>query len=111
MDERSGGFIPSGPLLSPPPSSLASSTIRVSLPQARAHPLKAGSAKESELIRYLDERILHVQRRFAKRGTQPTSRLDPKLDVDGYKSFGEAAKDVESLVDLLWMSGTRAYIL
>jgi hypothetical protein len=108
MNGRSGGFLQSGPLLSPPPSSLASSA-RVSLPHSRALPLKSGSAKESELLRYLDERILHIQRRFAKRGVRQSSAPHTKEDVEGYKSFAEAAKDIEELVDILWMSGTRGY--
>lgn len=109
MNHQAGGFIPPSYLLSPPASSLSSSATHVILPQARAQPLKAGSTKESELVRFLDEKTLHIQRRFAKRGTSVTSAFNPKIDVKGYESFSEAAKDVDSLVDLLWMSGTREY--
>lgn len=28
----------------------------------------------------------------------------------GYKKFGEAAKDLETLVDVVWVSGTCAFI-
>lgn len=44
-----------------------------------------------------------MQRRFAKRDS-----VDPgSHDVRGYKSFSEAAKDMEELFDIIWVSGTR----
>lgn len=117
-----GGFIP----YSPPPSSVASSNTTFGLPHPRKSPLKAGGNKESSFIRYVDQQILHIQRRFAKRdashGDQgvkevddegrimqeaSTKKLDEWYDVPGYSSFGAAAKDVEQLVDVIWVSGTR----
>lgn len=126
MSEEPGGFIP----LSPPPSSIASSSLRSTLPHPRRTPLKTGGAKESTFIRFVDQRILHVQRRFAKRDSslglrnahikevdeegrlvqeigETTARSDDWNDVPGYAGFGEAAAEVEEIVNVIWISGTR----
>nr|POE59087.1 hypothetical protein CFP56_24357 [Quercus suber] len=114
----SGGF-----LVSPPPSSIASSVVPASvLPQPRNTPLRAGGSKESTLVRYLDQHVLHIQRRFAKRTTPSTSgdpeaaialpiKADTFSDVEGYASMREACKDVSELVDLVWVSGTPRLIV
>jgi len=109
--EASGGFI-----LSPPPSSVAPSSTSAtsSLPHPRATPLRPGGSKESTFIRYVDQRILHIQRRFAKR-TSPTGsglsdvdrdKADSWGDVKGYGSMRAACEDVEELVGVIWVSGT-----
>lgn len=130
MTEGAGGFVP----LSPPPSSVASSSLNTALPQPRRSPLKPGGTKESSFIRYVDQKILHIQRRFAKRDSslgQGSGRVkevdeegrmiqeidDPAsaglakseewYDVPGYTSFGEAAGEVEEVVGVTWVSGTR----
>ncbi|KAF2140093.1 uncharacterized protein K452DRAFT_253883 [Aplosporella prunicola CBS 121167] len=93
-----GGFFrPS--VLSPPPSS---STATSALPHPRSKPLKTGGNKESAFIRYVDERIRQIQRRFAKRGTGGTVTGD----VKGYDNFADASKEVDQLVDVVWVSGT-----
>ncbi|CAD0115537.1 unnamed protein product [Aureobasidium uvarum] len=129
MSDLAGGFVP----LSPPPSSVASSNTPNSLPQPRRTPLKPGGTKESRLIRHVDQQILHIQRRFAKRdpslghgvrevdeeGRMIEQLNDPATekrlqqsdewnDVKGYSGFGEAAKDVDELVAVIWISGTPA---
>jgi hypothetical protein len=101
-DEDQGGFLPST-LISPPHSSLASSPATPKLPHPREHPLKPGSAKESTLIRFVDESIMKIQRRFARRGSEMENAM-------GYKSFAEVVKDFERIIDLLWLSGTRKSI-
>lgn len=118
-----GGFLESA-LLSPPPSSHASSSTNGALPRPRNSPLKAGGPKESALIRYVDQGILYIQRRFAKRArsggdeeidsVQITGTVRPEIAAadderasTGYKSFSEAAVDIERLVDVIWISGTR----
>ncbi|GAM83120.1 hypothetical protein ANO11243_011060 [Dothideomycetidae sp. 11243] len=122
---QAGGFFP----YSPAPSSVASSSATALLPHPRAAPLKPGGSKESTFIRYADQQLLTIQRKFAKRdaapGTsatqqdelgrlidtdEPMRKLDKSeqwQDVPGYKSFAEAAREVEALVGVTWVSGTR----
>lgn len=122
---QAGGFLP----YSPAPSSVASSAANALLPHPRASPLRPGGSKESSFIRYVDQQILDIQRKFAKRDAAPgVSAVDgdelgrrvdsdePKRvldeserwhDVAGYKSFAEAARDVETVVGVIWVSGTR----
>ncbi|KIW09008.1 uncharacterized protein PV09_00905 [Verruconis gallopava] len=102
---RGGGFLPDQ-MLSPPPSSIASgSTVAAALPHPRAHPLKPGGAKESAFIRFVDQGILKIERRYAKRGT---SMADKNEDASsrGYENFEELVQDVEKLFELIWVSGT-----
>lgn len=113
QESQSGGFI-----LSPPASSIASSIAggKSALPHPRNTPLRAGGSKESAFIRYADSRILNVQRRFARRTTFSTNALEdgskPQVvdawpgDVKGYANMKEACKDIEELVDVVWVSGT-----
>jgi hypothetical protein len=98
----SGGFLRSE-LITPPPSSAASSTVANSLPSPRQHPLKSGGPKESAFIRYVDQGILLAKRRWAKRKFDDGSAGE----VKGYHSFKEAGKDLDSLIDVVWVSGTR----
>ena len=39
--------------------------------------------------------------------TARVARSEEWYDVPGYASFGEAAKDVEELLGVTWVSGTR----
>ncbi|EON68987.1 hypothetical protein W97_08245 [Coniosporium apollinis CBS 100218] len=96
-----GGFL-QHQAFSPTPSATASSSSAYALPHPRARPLKAGGPKESAFIRYVDDSILHIQRQFAKRDNE--AALGP--EDRGYASFGEAAKDIERLLDIIWVSGT-----
>lgn len=100
-----GGFIPPS-LPSPAPSSaLSSATISHSLPQQRHHPLKPGSGKETAVINYVDSHILAINRRHAKKFS---SSFSGEKDEDrGYERFREVVKDIEAVVDMLWVSGTR----
>lgn len=126
-----GGFIP----FSPPASSVASATPHA-LPHPRSTPLKPGGTKESSFIRYVDNQILHIQRRFAKRDAHlkrsgvremdeegreleevnddasmgQLGRPDEWRDVPGYPTFADAARDVEELVGVTWVSGTRTLL-
>lgn len=106
---------PGGFILSPPPSSVASSRSNAqnSLPHPRDSPLRPGGSKESAFIRYVDQRILHIQRRFAKRTTPSLTGEEPEKDaaavwdsVKGYTSMREAFQEVGELVDVIWISGT-----
>ncbi|MGG6497510.1 UNVERIFIED_CONTAM: hypothetical protein NY603_31765, partial [Bacteroidetes bacterium 56_B9] len=73
-----------------------------------------GGSKESAFIRYVDQQMLHIQRRFAKRTSPQTNQLsdidrdkaDSWGDVKGYASMKEACKEVEELLNVIWISGT-----
>ncbi|PCG95750.1 Hypothetical protein PENO1_071870 [Penicillium occitanis (nom. inval.)] len=79
------------------------------------HPLKPGGAKESSLINYVDGKILRINRRHAKKFS---SVIDDQNDADGgdkdkdeeqakgYESFKEVVKDIEEVIDVVWVSGT-----
>ncbi|KAF2765455.1 hypothetical protein EJ03DRAFT_279974 [Teratosphaeria nubilosa] len=103
-------------MLSPAASSTPSTSAsdRTALPHPRNSPLRPGGSKESAFIRYVDQQILHIQRRFAKR-TSPTGhglsdidrdKADDWGDVKGYSSIREVCKDIEELVGVVWVSGT-----
>ncbi|KAF7197824.1 hypothetical protein HII31_00913 [Pseudocercospora fuligena] len=105
---------PGGFMLSPPASSTVSSNAHPTLPHPRDAPLKPGGSKEGAFIRYVDQQILHIQRRFAKRTSPESAHLsnvdrekaDSWGDVKGYGSMKEACKDIEQLIDVIWVSGT-----
>ena len=105
-----GGFLE--PTLPSPPPSLVQSTSSVStvLPQPRSTPLKSGAAKESTFIDHVDRKLLGISRRYEKRYNTDFED-QPSLDIEGrgYESFGELAKDLEGVIDVIWMSGTRGY--
>lgn len=44
-----------------------------------------------------------ISRRFVKKFEDPK----PGEDLVGYKGAGELCKDVEALMDIIWLSGTR----
>ncbi len=103
-----GGFL-QPTLPSPPPSSShSSSNAPKILPQPRSTPLKAGSSKESSFIDYVDRKLLAVSRRYEKRFNTDFEE-DDQLNVTGrgYEDFGELAKDLEAVIDVVWVSGTR----
>lgn len=103
-----GGFL-QPTLPSPPVSSFeylpAGNTI---LRQPRSTPLKPGSAKESSFIDYVDKTLLGISRRYEKRYNngfedEATSGIEGR----GYESYGELASDLEGVIDVVWVSGTR----
>lgn len=101
-----GGFLPPS-LPSPSPSTFSSSSTASNLPHPRTNPLRAGSAKEDAARRYVEGRLLHVSRRYAKK-FQP--REDGEGDaVVGYESFADVARDLGEVVDVVWLSGTRTF--
>jgi hypothetical protein len=90
----------------PPASSIASTYEPNPLPRHRKHPLNPGGPKESELIRYLDQSVGRVQLRVQNRAN---IRKSPVIGDDGkgYRTFAEAAKELEGLADVIWVSGSR----
>lgn len=107
LNQPPGGFILS------PPTSVASSAAHGSLPRPRNSPLRPGGSKESTFIRYVDDQILRIQRRFAKRTTPDVNGDSIEKDaaaiwdnVEGYHSMREVCKEMEDLVSTVWISGT-----
>ena len=94
----------------PPASSIASTNQPSPLPLHRKHPLKPGGPKESELIHYLDQNVGKVQVRVHNR---VNIRKSPVIGDDGkgYNTFAEAARDLEGLVDVVWVSSSRQSFL
>ncbi|PGH06243.1 ribosomal RNA-processing protein 7 [Blastomyces parvus] len=100
-----GGFIPAS-LPSPPASSVYStSTVAPNLPQQRKQALRPGSAKETTVINFVDSHILAINRRHAKKFSSAFAADESEADR-GYENFREVAKDIEAIVDVLWVSGT-----
>lgn len=96
---------PADDLPTPPASSAAPSQHASPLPQPRKHPLKPGGSRESELIRYLDHGINRIQKRVDNRMTN--RKLKPTSGEEaGYSAFWEVAKDLDGLVDVVWVSGS-----
>lgn len=99
-----GGFLPQTGLPSPAPSSAsAASRAASALPHPRNRSLQPGSSKEDMVRRYVEERLLHVSRRYVKKFGNP----EPGDSVVGYKTFGEVSRDLDGIVNVLWLSGTR----
>lgn len=98
---RSG--IPSLPSPAPSNSSTWAST---GLPHPRGHALRPGSAKEDKVRQYVSTRISHISRRFLKYKSGETQLGD---EVVGYKSMGELCKDLDELINIIWLSGTRKF--
>ncbi|KHN95174.1 meiotic recombination protein DMC1 [Metarhizium album ARSEF 1941] len=72
------------------------------LPHPRGHSLRPGSSKEDMVRRYVEDRLLLISRRHVKKFGNPS----PGDEVTGFKSFGEVAKELDGLVNILWKSGT-----
>ncbi|ESZ94457.1 hypothetical protein SBOR_5175 [Sclerotinia borealis F-4128] len=98
---ESGGFL-SNSLPSPSPSNASVSSISSNLPQPRTKPLRAGSAKEQAARRYVENKLLHISRRYTKKFADAAEGNT----VTGYVSMKEVAKDISEIIDVLWLSGT-----
>ncbi|CAO2658041.1 Nn.00g073010.m01.CDS01 [Neocucurbitaria sp. VM-36] len=92
-------------LPTPPASSATLSQHASPLPQPRRHPLKPGGPRESELIRYLDHAVNCIQKRVDNRITNRRVKPAPG-EEEGYRAFWEVAKDLDGIVDVVWVSGS-----
>ncbi|TGZ83555.1 hypothetical protein EX30DRAFT_338181 [Ascodesmis nigricans] len=93
--QSAGGFLTSAPS-SPGLSTVSPGTLQYRpLPKPHEQPLRSGSRQESNFIRYLDNDLLTISRKFAKQSLP-----------GGYTTMAEPAADMEKLVDLLWISST-----
>lgn len=101
-------------MLSPAPtmSVSGSSVVHSELPSPRRTPLRSGSKKETALINYLDHGIAQINRRFAYKDTSTSheSQIDDGVvgssAIKGYRGFKDASRDIERLLDVVWVSGT-----
>jgi hypothetical protein len=93
-------------LPTPPASSAAPSQHASPLPQPRSNPLKPGGPRESELIRYLDHGVNSIQKRVDNRVNNRKVQPVPG-EEEGYRAFWEVVKDLDGLVDVVWVSGSR----
>ncbi|RKF83342.1 putative meiotic recombination protein dmc1 [Golovinomyces cichoracearum] len=74
------------------------------LPKPRSRPLRPGCRKEDTVRQYLDQKILNVSRRYAKK-FQP--REEQRVgDVTGYVNMDQVASDIGRLADVVWLTGT-----
>lgn len=108
-----GGFIPPT-LPSPAPTTTSTtSTARSisnssSLPHPRSQALRAGSTKEEAVRGYVESRLLHISRRYTKKFQGPEDRdEDGGVGAKGYESMREVCRDINEVLDVLWLSGTR----
>jgi hypothetical protein len=109
MDVAMSGLIsPPASASSPTSSHVSSFATNSVLPAPRRHPLRPGSEKEISLINYIDGKMLRISRRYGKKFTEPESSHD---DAAGYMSMQEVVADIDPLVDVVWVSGTRMFKL
>ncbi|KAL8922697.1 MAG: hypothetical protein Q9208_005010 [Pyrenodesmia sp. 3 TL-2023] len=108
LAQEPGGFL--RPTLPSPPSSSVNSPTpaRPLLPHPRSKPLRPGSSKESELIDYVEQKLLAVSRRFENRFSVALSGEEDNPDIEGrgYKDIGEQLRDLDPVFDVVWVSGT-----
>jgi hypothetical protein len=95
---------------STPSSSVVPSHHPSPLPRPRKHALKPGGPKEGELIRNLDAWVNKIQKkcddRFKNRATYTQGVGGGAGQADAYSNFEQAAKDMDGLVDVIWVSGS-----
>lgn len=106
--QEAGGFLP--PTLPSPPASAVNSPRPTSsiLPAPRTRPLKPGSSKESDFINYIERKLLAISRHYENRFTSALSgEENPDIEGRGYKDIGEEIRDLDPVVDVIWISGTR----
>ena len=72
--------------------------------------MRPGSQKEDAARRFLEARLLHISRRYTKK-FQPKEDQEGGENVSGYESMSEVAKDLGEIVDVVWLSGTREFLL
>ncbi|MCJ1317909.1 hypothetical protein MMC15_003236 [Xylographa vitiligo] len=110
---EAGGFL--HPTL-PSPLALTITTPSATpsvLPSPRKHPLKPGSSKESNFIEYVNQKLLEISGRYERRfnivSRQHAEHSNQTVASNGYENFGELAVDLENVIDIIWVSGTRMY--
>ncbi len=56
----------------------------------------------------MDNKLLAISRRYEKRyNADFEDEATSGIEGRGYESFGELVKDLEAVIDVVWVSGTR----
>ncbi|KAI4289717.1 MAG: hypothetical protein L6R35_001022 [Caloplaca aegaea] len=100
--QESGGFLQ--PTLPSPPQSSVNSprSARPLLPSPRSKPLRPGSSKEGDLIRYIEQKLLAVSRRYENRFSAALSgEENPDVEGRGYKDIGEQLRELDPVITFL----------
>lgn len=107
LPDDAGGFVralPSPMSPTPAPSTTTSTTRSLAgLPKPRARPIRPGSAKEDQVRNFVEERLLHISRRYVKK----FGLVEPGDEVVGYPSFAALVVDLENIINIIWLTGTR----
>jgi hypothetical protein len=85
-------------------ASSVTSTSTALLPQMRTHPLVPGRQKEVAFIEHVDARILQITTRYAKKFSKEEGSHD---EAPGYDNFDQCVIDLETVFNIVWISGTR----
>lgn len=107
-----GGFLPQS-LPSPAPTASTVSTRPAGLPHPRSRALRPGSAKEDQVRNFISDRMAHITRRFVKKvgaaslGDKVDGQMMDDEEVEGYNSLDELCKDLNEVIRIVWLSGTR----
>lgn len=103
-----GGFLPPTPtsLNSPVPSLPGGGgppDFLTPLPHPRSRALRPNSGKEDMVRNYASSKLMHVARRYVKKFGEP----EEGDEVVGYTRFADLCADLDAIVNVLWLSGTR----
>ncbi|KAL8960494.1 MAG: hypothetical protein Q9193_002813 [Seirophora villosa] len=64
-------------------------------------------SKEGDLISYIEQKLLAVSRRYENRISAALSgEENPDIEGRGYKDIGEQLRELDPVVDVVWISGT-----
>lgn len=108
QQDQLGGFLPPTPTSLPSPapgasSSSSSTKFFTDLPHPRARALRPGSNKEDMVREYASAKLMQVARRYVKKFSDP----EPGDEATGYSCFADLCSDLDAVVNVLWLSGTR----
>lgn len=61
------------------------------------------------MINYVEQKLLPVSRRYENRFSAALNGEEENPDAEGrgYKNIGEQLRDLDLVVDMVWISGTR----
>lgn len=76
------------------------------LPHPRNRALRPGSNKEDMVRNYASGKLMQVSRRYVKKFGTP----EPGEEISGYQNFSELCKDLDAVINVLWLSGTRKFL-